>query len=192
MEIYLIRHPRPLGGEGRCYGRLELEVEPHVVQAAAASVRAALPLHVLETAVFFSSPSRRCLGLARTLARPREPIAAEALLEMDFGGWEGQLWEAIPRAALDAWAADVWNYRPGGAESAALVLRRFGRWLDAVATSRAPCIVAVTHAGLIRVALAAHGYLEPDRFASAPLPHGSVHRITVSARSPIAVSGAVS
>ena len=51
------------------------------------------------------------------------------LAELDFGHWEMQSWDGIPRAEVDAWAADVAHYRPGGGESVAgrdIENKRFG------------------------------------------------------------------
>lgn len=38
------------------------------------------------------------------------------LLELDFGIWDGQRWEAIAREEIDAWVADFAIYAPGGGE----------------------------------------------------------------------------
>jgi broad specificity phosphatase PhoE len=40
-------------------------------------------------------------------------------------------------------------------------------------------VVAVTHAGFIRVALACTGKLRSPTFASFPVPFGSLHRIVL-------------
>lgn len=36
---------------------------------------------------------------------------------MGFGAWEMRAWNAIPRAEVDAWAADLLHYRPDGGEN---------------------------------------------------------------------------
>lgn len=185
MAIYLVRHPQPLGAGERCYGRTELEVDAHALELAERSVRAQLPGPLLARARILTSPAQRCQSLARALAAPRAPTIEPDLREMDFGRWEGLPWASIPRAEIDAWAADVWHYRPGGIESAALIAERWRRWQAALATDgggqgdgdrdgETP-IVAVTHAGLIRVALVAAGRLERGEIARARIPFGSVH-----------------
>jgi alpha-ribazole phosphatase len=100
-------------------------------------------------------------------------------MEMDFGSWEGLDWDAVPRAELDAWALDVWHYRPGGRESASMVALRWRRWSTALRRSGIEGAVAVTHAGLIRVALLSAGLLHVAGFAQAVIEHGSVHRIAL-------------
>lgn len=95
MHIYLVRHPRPTGTEGLCYGRLEVAVTPQAIAAAAEAVSAQLPGETL--ARVFCSPSSRCVELARRIASPREPTPAEDLMEMNFGRWQGLAWDAVPR-----------------------------------------------------------------------------------------------
>ena len=76
-----------------------------------------------------SSPLRRCAAVGRWLRRWgwRHQVDA-ALREMDFGAWDGQRWEAIGAAALDAWLADFAHHAPGGGESLAALLERVRAW----------------------------------------------------------------
>jgi alpha-ribazole phosphatase len=180
MGIYLVRHPRPSQSEGLCYGRTDMPVDPDALAAAAASVRSCIPASVLRRAAIFTSPAPRCLGLARELAAPREPGVVEELHEMHFGAWEGVPWTSVPRLELDAWASNVWTYRAGGGESAAMVDARWRRWtarvIAGIAERGAP-VIAVTHAGLIRIALAGAGRLGPG--LSLDVPFASVHRVDI-------------
>jgi alpha-ribazole phosphatase len=94
---------------------------------------------------------------------------------MDFGVWQGKPWSAVPRSELDAWAADVWGYRPGGGEGAQRVAQRWRRWSTRIQARDAAIVAAVTHAGFIRVALACEGHVSVDEFAHASIGFGSVH-----------------
>jgi alpha-ribazole phosphatase len=176
MHIYLIRHPPPSRIDGLCYGRLEVAVTPQALDEAADAVSAQIPGETLDDAHVYCSPSSRCVELARRIASPREPTPAEDLLEMNFGRWQGLAWDAVPREEIDAWAKDVWRYRPGGGESAEMVAARWQRWLSQLRNDGGS-VVAVTHAGVIRVALARAGQLDGDAALSAPVPFGSVHRL---------------
>ncbi|MHA3903697.1 histidine phosphatase family protein [Castellaniella sp. WN] len=63
-----------------------------------------------------SSPALRCAVLAHALSG-RLGLAVETdedCREMDFGTWEGRSWDAIGRAAVDAWAAGSAHHAPGG------------------------------------------------------------------------------
>jgi alpha-ribazole phosphatase len=182
MHIYLVRHPQPSGIDGLCYGRLEVTVGRQALLDTAESVSIHIPRQALATAPVYSSPSLRCLTFARYLVHPREPVAADDLAEMSFGQWEGMAWGAIAREQIDAWAADAWGYRPGGGESATMVEARWLRWLDSTRRTDADCVIAVTHAGVIRVALAAPAPT-PARSAAAleaHIPFGSVHRLNIA------------
>lgn len=180
MRLYLIRHPKPSSASGLCYGRRDVAVDAESVVHAAAAVRERIPERVLECAGIFSSPASRCMLLARELAAPRAPSIAPDLVEMSFGSWEGQAWECVPRDELDAWGRDVWHYRPGGAESAAMVADRWQRWASVARSSGVDCAIAVTHAGVIRIALNAAGMLPAGKFFQAPVAFGSVHCIDLA------------
>ena len=180
MHIYLVRHPPPIATEGLCYGRLEVAVTAQATAAAAEAVSGQIPGETLEVARIYCSPSARCVEVARRIASPREPTPAEDLMEMNFGRWQGLTWDAVPREEIDAWAKDVWRYRPGGGESAEMVAARWQRWLSEVC-SIGGSIVAVTHAGVIRAALARTGQLDGDAALTAPVPFGSVHRLNFPA-----------
>lgn len=177
MQLYLVRHPQPRNAAGLCYGRQDVAVDSDSLQRAASAVREGIPERALQGARIFSSPSQRCVQLARELAAPRDLVLADELLEMSFGVWEGRNWEALPRDQMDAWAADVWGYRPGGAESAAMVAVRWCRWSTQIRRTMNENVVAVTHAGVIRVALACAGQLNTATFAQAAIGFGSVHRV---------------
>ena len=75
---------------------------------------------------------------------------------MDFGAWEGRPWNAIPRAELDAWAADLLHARPHGGESVAMLARPHPPRARRAAAAAGDTL-AVTHAGPIRAALFATG-----------------------------------
>jgi alpha-ribazole phosphatase len=181
MQLYLIRHPEPLGHRGLCYGRKDVEVAPATITAAAESIRAQIPDRLLAGAAVLTSPLLRCRTLASALAAPRDPSIAEELLEMNFGTWEGRPWDEVPRAELDAWARDLWDYRPGGGESAAMVAQRWQRWSERVRSTASP-VIAVTHGGFIRVALACARRSSAEEFARGSVPFGSVHRLDLDPR----------
>lgn len=177
MLVYLVRHARPEGVEGLCYGRREVPVSDEETERVASSLRACLPPHLLEAAPIHSSPLSRCSALARRLASSGAAVIAPELLELDFGSWEGRAWDDVPRGELDAWARDPWRYAPGGGESAQSALLRFQAWARRLKHEGSAAVVAVTHAGVIRLALAA-GSGEPSGL-SLSIPFGSVHSVVI-------------
>lgn len=168
MILHLIRHPKPVVEPGICYGQLDLAAED--IEATAAALRALLPAGL----PVWSSPLRRCRMLAVELQS--QPVFDERLVEMNFGDWEGRPWDAIPRAELDAWAADVAGYAPPGGESPHQLQQRA---LDFVAGLSVPEAALVTHAGIIRVLLAEWRGLAPDEWTQLVFPYGSLTTVEV-------------
>jgi alpha-ribazole phosphatase len=148
MRLWLVRHAPPVVAPGTCYGRLDVPADPAATQAAALALHAALP-HALQV---LCSPALRCRQLRDELLalRPHLAVREEPRLhEMDFGRWEGQPWDAIGRAAMDAWMADFAHHAPGGGESAQQVLDRVRACRDDAA-AQATDMLWITHAGVIR------------------------------------------
>ena len=191
MQIYLIRHPQPRDATGLCYGRLDVAVDRQALANTAGAVRRQIPVQVMRRAPIYTSPLSRCADLARELSRPREPISAPDLMEMDFGAWEGQPWDTVPRDDLDQWAEDVWCYRPGGGESAQAVAERWHRWVAGLQECKRDPVIAVTHAGIIRVALAQNQRPAGTYVARTAVEFGSVHCFCISDTSskPVQQSG---
>ncbi len=103
-----------------------------------------------------SSPLRRAVETAQILsgAPPREE---PALIEMDWGEWEGYGLDELRQRFGEAFArneAAGLDFRPPGGESPREVRERIVRWLGEVAARGEP-VVAVTHKGVLRAVLAA-------------------------------------
>ena len=177
MRLYLVRHPKPSSTGALCYGRIDVAVDSTAFAAALAEVRRRIPAAILRAAPIYTSPLSRCAHFASALAQPRAAIVADELVEIDFGRWEGKPWDDIPRDELDAWAEDLWGYRAGGGESAEMLATRWQRWRDRVSPSHPDAVIAVTHAGVIRVALARAGRLAMSDLARSSIGFGSVHCI---------------
>jgi alpha-ribazole phosphatase len=184
MQIYLIRHPRPRAALGLCYGRLDVAVDAKDLANTAIALHRQIPAQVIRHAPIYTSPLSRCADLARELAAPREPIFAPDLTEMDFGSWEGRSWDTVPRDQLDKWAEDIWCYRPGGGESAQAVADRWHRWVASLPPRERDPVIAVTHAGIIRIVLAQRQQLIGADVAQAAVDFGSVHYLYVPDVSP--------
>lgn len=163
MQLFLIRHPRPLIDPGVCYGQLDVEAED--AQPLAERLRPLLPAGM----PVLASPLRR----ARRLAEALQPQALfdRRLMEIDFGEWEGKRWNEIDRQLLDAWAADVLHFVPPGGESAAMLQARV---VDCIAGLRGQHLALVTHAGVIRAALGHWLQLPIGEWSQLALDFGSV------------------
>ncbi len=168
MELVLVRHPQPEVAPGICYGRSDVPASPAAIAAVAQTLfDAGLP----GTLPVFASPLRRCAELA---ARLGAPVTSDArLAEMDFGAWEMQPWDVIPRAEIDSWSADLLHYRPGGGENVMDVARRVAAFLDALRDANLPRALLVCHAGSMRLLAALHagGSLEEAALRAASAAH---------------------
>lgn len=186
MELILVRHPRPVGADGLCYGSSDLPADPDALARVHAALRAGgLP----GGAPVFASPLRRCADLARLLSA--HVLFDGDLAEMDFGRWERRSWNDIPRAEVDAWAADLLHYRPGGGESVLDVARRVAGALARIRRHGGErVVVVVCHAGTMRLLAALAGGDPPAQaaLAAAATPHrigyGDVLRLAVTAHPP--------
>ena len=172
--ILAARHPRPMVGARICYGKTDVALALPPEAGAAALLAAAG--ETVERIV--TSPLARALLVARAVAlRTGAPLHTDnRLAEMDFGAWEGRAWTSIPQAETEAWAADRMNYRPGGGEGVAAMLRRVRRAWTGIASS-AETTLLVTHAGPIRCLLhIAAGVALPQALETG-IAYGSITRL---------------
>lgn len=145
MQLYLIRHPQPEIAAGICYGQSDLAVSDAECRLVQTQLQNRLPRGV----PLFSSPLQRCVKLARLLHAT--PLLDARLMELDFGAWEMQRWDAIARDEIDAWAADVTQYPVGGGESVLDMATRVIEFLHDLKKTLEPQAIIVAHAGSIRM-----------------------------------------
>jgi alpha-ribazole phosphatase len=135
----------------------------------ASALRAKLPSGL----PVISSPLKRCAELATQLVSSSDDVRFDSrLVEMHFGEWELCPWNEIPRVEIDAWAADMAGYRPGGGESAMQVAERVHAFYDEWLLQPRESVV-VCHAGTIRLLLACRRNLSAKAMAmhAARAPH---------------------
>lgn len=161
MRLWLVRHARPLIGQGICYGSLEVLADEEETRAAAIRLSHELPSGV----EVLTSPRQRCTQLAHALSELRPdlvPRTEPRLAEMDFGNWEGRAWDSL-RQELDQWAGDFGTYSTGGTgESAGQFVRRVGALLDETLASGRDQ-VWIAHAGVYKAVLMRRSGVEPLR-----------------------------
>jgi len=146
----MLRHTQPDIAVGICYGQLDLDVGPGFERDACAAYEQLPNFDIVIT-----SPLKRCLKLA-TYVSERAGLAYRVdnrLKEMDFGRWEGKLWDEIPRVEIDSWANDFMHAKPHGGESVQDMQQRVERALQ-THDERDGVVLLVTHLGVMRCALA--------------------------------------
>lgn len=149
MEIYLIRHTTPQVPKGMIYGRTDVlladtfcrEKEPILKRLPA------------DLDAVYSSPSMRCSLLAAHISTNFK--LEERLLEVDFGLWEGKTWDAIDRKVLERWMQDYLHVCPPKGESMLQMNKRVLHFWQEVLQKPHRRVAIVTHAGVIRLILAA-------------------------------------
>jgi alpha-ribazole phosphatase len=169
VKLYLVRHPKPDIAQGLCYGASDVPVPEQELARVHAMLRnAGLPGNL----PVYASPLQRCALLARRM-QPALLHFDARLAEMDFGQWEMRAWDAIPRHEVDAWAADLLHYRPGGAECVLDVARRVSTFVDELRQAGHAQALLVCHAGTIRLLSAMRGgvMLEQAALDAARSPH---------------------
>ncbi len=148
--LWLARHAQVQIAAGVCYGALDVAADPAATWAAARALADAVPVGLMVRV----SPLQRCKQLAHDIQGLRPDLIIEIdarLSELNFGRFEGQRWDSLPQHCFDAWMADFWGHRFGGAESVAELMARVGSaWRQAQRVNQDQ--VWITHAGVIRAA----------------------------------------
>lgn len=180
MKLWLLRHAPVVLEAGLCYGASDVPADGALNLETARRAAAFLPQGL---PVWTSALGRtRQLGDALQSLRPDlgSSVADLRLNEMNFGQWELQRWDTIPRAAFDAWMADFAHHRFGGAESTQAILDRVEAALADARERNTAEAVWITHAGVMRAVmyLAANGSAPIDRVdqwpREAPAPGGYI------------------
>ena len=186
MILALIRHASTAWNEeGRMQGRRDV---PLSARGRAQARLWKVPAGVAENASWVASPLSRAVETAEVLAGHH--VAREtALIEMDWGAWEGCTLAELRAAQGDAYdrnEAQGLDFRPPRGESPRDVLARLEPWLARVAASPLP-VVAVTHLGVIRVALAAATGWDMVGKPPVRLASDAIHRFVVDREGRIAI-----
>lgn len=150
MKLWLLRHARVTVPPGLCYGASDVPADSVSTEAVALAFASQPSPHC----PLFASPLARTRSLAQALRQQRsdlpETIFDVRLQEMNFGHWEMQRWDDIPRSAFDAWMSDFAYHRFGGKESAQELIDRVAEALQDLRTLGQPEALWITHAGVIR------------------------------------------
>ena len=153
MELYLIRHTKPLVDKGVCYGFTDLDVADSFEEESLEVRRELQALDGLD-AVVYSSPLQRCLKLSQSLFNNIQLDAR--LQELNFGTWEMKEWDLIDRSVLDEWMNDFVNLACPNGESFMDLNKRVQAFMIELKARRHSKVALVCHGGVIRAILAQH------------------------------------
>ncbi len=149
IRLALLRHGHTAWNRAhRIQGRTDIPLDDQAV-ADLGALRLPAPW---DSAALWSSPLQRAAHTAELVAG-RMPRTDPALMEMDWGEWEGQHGSDL-RADPASGFRDIedwgWDYAPPGGESPAHLRARLVPWANALTRDS----VAVCHIGVMRVLLA--------------------------------------
>ncbi|MCM5680305.1 histidine phosphatase family protein [Schlegelella sp. S2-27] len=170
MDLVIWRHPRPAGIAGRCIGRTDVSVDRRKAKRLAHAVRREARRQRWPREVWTSTLCR-CTAVGEMLAAWGWRHHRDARLnELDFGAWDGAVWDDIGAAAVQAWCEDFTAHAPGGGESLTALSSRCQAFLEAQGPLSAPLLI-VGHAGWMQAArlLCEHGE-PPHDAAQWPVP----------------------
>ncbi|MEP7207248.1 MAG: histidine phosphatase family protein [Casimicrobiaceae bacterium] len=179
-DLYVLRHATTSWNElGRMQGRRDIPLSA-AGRAELGQWRA--PEDLTTGATWLSSPLARAVDTAAALGGVT-PRIERALIEMDWGAWEGATLPALRARHGNAFTANAdrgLDFRPPGGESPREVLARVEAWVRRQAADDQTAI-AVTHKGVMRALLvAATGWNmlgpPPARFE-----HGCLQHFTIAA-----------
>lgn len=153
MHLVLLRHTRTAIASSVCYGNHDV---PLADSASSDVAKAITKLPAIDK--IYSSPLTRCKILATSLGEDRKLDVQfdDRLIEMNFGRWQGQAWDELPRQQLDNWANDFLYAKPHGGENVAELRSRSRSFLIDLSqlVDAKEQVAIVTHAGVIRSMLA--------------------------------------
>ncbi len=149
IQLALLRHGHtPWNRAGRIQGRTDVALDPDA-RTQLSGLRLPAPWDRVD---LWSSPLSRATETA-ALISGRRPRTDSALIEMNWGDWEGQQGVELredPASGfrdIEEWG---WNYTPPNGESPAALRDRLLPWAEGLRQDA----VAVCHIGVMRVLMA--------------------------------------
>ena len=148
MEVHLIRHTTPDIAEGICYGQSDL----NLANTSDIEIQNTTELLGGKCEVVYSSPLTRCMKLANQISE--DVIQDNRLMEVNFGQWEMKKWSDIPANELNIWMDEYVKTAPTQGESFFELSSRVVEFLSDLFDKNHEQVAIVTHAGVIRAAIA--------------------------------------
>ena len=137
MEIYLVRHTKPLIDIGVCYGQSDIPLADTFAQELR-QVKTKLP-QTFDSV--YSSPLLRCTNLAKTFGQ--NVILKSELMEMNFGDWEMKKWDEIPENQLNPWMNNFVKTKVPGGESFEELINRVELFISDLLTQGSKKLVSL-------------------------------------------------
>ncbi|PKK38182.1 alpha-ribazole phosphatase [Siphonobacter sp. SORGH_AS_0500] len=145
MDLFVMRHTSVHNTKGMCYGQREVDLSENYYQEIQQITRQfTKPFDVV-----YTSPLKRCVTLAEQIPSPLV-LEEKRLMEINFGDWEGQLWNDLQGKEVTDWMNDFVRVQPPGGESLEMVCNRVQAFLEELRQQSYERVAIVTHAGVLR------------------------------------------
>ena len=157
MILYIWRHPKPMNTEGFCIGQTDVKVDKRKIKRLANKIERFVRIKQLPKIIWLS-PLQRSLKVGEILSqRGFHCQVSPELSEINFGEWDGQLWEQIEKEEINDWCNNFANFAPNNGESLQQLFNRVKEWLNARIFEEggkieSTPILVVGHAGWINAA----------------------------------------
>jgi alpha-ribazole phosphatase len=176
MEVYLIRHTKPLIEKGICYGQSDVPlVEPFENDAIT------LTKHLPEKVdAVYTSPLSRCFKLAQLLGTTGDITKDARLMEMNFGDWELKNWDVIDQSVLNTWMQDFVNVKVPAGENFVELHARVSSFMDELMKKQYKSVAVVAHAGTIRSIVSKILEIPLKNAFKLPVDYASVTKLNIS------------
>ncbi|MDM8158758.1 alpha-ribazole phosphatase [Labilibaculum sp. K2S] len=146
MEIYLIRHTKVNVEQGVCYGQKDVDLAESYAEELEAVKN---QLKDIEFDLIVSSPLSRAKRLASDIFG-EQVIEDIRLMELNFGDWEGKVWDEIKDPLFPVWMEDFVNKKCSNGESFVMLRDRVLEFWNEIKLKDSKKIAIFTHSGVIR------------------------------------------
>ena len=184
LDIYFIRHSKPLIEAGTCYGHLDCPVADDYEHQLAKIISY---FEGIKINAIYSSPLIRCSVLAEDIAKEYvdEAIVYDnRLKEIHFGDWEGKKWNDIAREKIDEWNENRLSFCFPNGESPEIfherVLQVSNEFFEFDTSNIIlKSIVVVAHSGVICSLLCRHHGIPLEDMTELNVDYASISKISL-------------
>lgn len=170
VNIYFVRHTSVNVPLGTCYGHTDVPLsDTFIVEAQKVKHK----LCDVKSAVFYSSPSTRCLRLAE-FCNLGNINTDSRIMEMNFGQWEMKKYDEITDPHLQVWYDDYINTPATDGESFIQQYVRVSTFIDDIKQKHNEDVLVFTHGGVIACASIYFGLTTFENAFSNKVPYGGV------------------
>lgn len=146
MEIYLIRHTKVNIEPGICYGQKDVDLALTYSEELKAVKE---KLKDIDFDLIISSPLTRAKKLANDIFGD-QVLDDKRLMELNFGDWEGKVWDEIKDPLFQVWMEDFVNKKCSNGESFVMLRDRVLEFWNEIKSKDCKKIAIFTHGGVIR------------------------------------------